>query len=234
MHGHLEDWIHLGLSSSKKKTMNSRQKHKETVRTLFEKALTPGRVALIFLIAMISNTASGNAQPCLRYNQKDSCSSYPVTDFIVSAPLPGANGGPARHLDLATNVGWLFNVHEKTALGPAFFFSAYLNGGWNSQLGAQGRVRYWINPNVHLDISPGVIIHDNPYPDGFAGYMGEVSIGYRDWISIAARLDRVKVYPHGRDTIFQIGVKFGSYIGMGLTGMGAVAGGVGYILSRID
>lgn len=214
--------------------MNSRQKCEGAARPLYEKALTPGRVALIFLIAMISNASDVNAQPCLRYNQKDSCSSYPLTDFIVSAPLPGANGGPARHLDLATNVGWLFRVHEKNALGPAFFFSAYLNGGWHSQVGAQGRVRHWINPNVHVDISPGLIIYDSPYPDGFAGYMAEVGVGYRDWISLAARLDRVKVYPSGYDTIFQIGVKFGSYIGMGLTGVGAVAGGIAYFLSSID
>lgn len=212
----------------------NRQKQENTIRTLPEKACLPGRAAVIFLIALSANASSGIAQPCFRYNQKDICTSYPITDFIVSAPLAGANGAPARHLDLATNVGWLFNVHEKTAIGPAFFFSAYLNGGWNSQVGAQGRVRYWINPNVHLDISPGVIIHDNPYPDGFAGYMGEISIGYRDWIGIAARLDRVKVYPRGRDTIFQVGVKLGSYIGMGFTGVGAVAGGIAYVLSRID
>ncbi len=189
---------------------------------------------MLCLIAMISNASDVNAQPCFRYNQKDFCASYPITDFIVSVPFAGASGAPARHLDLATNVGWLFNVHEKTAVGPAFFFSAYLNGGWHSQAGAQGRVRHWINPSVHLDISPGVIIQDSPYPDGFAGYMGEISIGYHDWISLAARLDRVKVYPRGHDTIVQLGVKLGSYIGMGLTGVGAVAGGIGYILSHMD
>lgn len=214
--------------------MNSRKKYTGTVNLLYEKAFTLGRVALICLIALIPDASDVNAQPCFRYNQKDFCASYPLTDFIVSAPLPGANGGPARHLDLATNAGWLFNVHEKTAVGPALFFSAYLNGGWHSQVGAQGRVRLWINPNVHLDISPGVIIQDSPYPDGFAGYMGEISIGYHDWISLAARLDRVKVYPRGRDTIFQLGVKLGSYIGMGLTGVGAVAGGIAYILSHVD
>lgn len=214
--------------------MGNRQMQKNTIRTLPEKACLPGRAAVILLIALSANASNLNAQPCLRYNQKDSCSSYPLTDFIVSAPLPGANGGPARHLDLATNVGWLFQVHEKNALGPAFFFSAYLNGGWHSQVGAQGRVRHWINPNVHVDISPGLIIYDSPYPDGFAGYIAEVGVGYRDWISLAARLDRVKVYPSGYDTIFQIGVKFGSYIGMGLTGVGAVAGGIAYFLSSID
>lgn len=218
----------------KKKAMSSRQKYKETVNLLHEKALTRGRAAVIFLIALSANASSGNAQPCFRYNQKDFCTSYPITDFIVSVPFAGASGAPARHLDLATNVSWLFNVHEKTAIGPAFFFSAYLNGGWHSQLGAQSRVRYWTNPNVHVDLSPGVIIYDSPYPSGFAGYIAEAAIGYRDWISLAARLDRVKVYPGGRDTIFQVGVKLGSYIGMGLTGVGAVSGGIGYVLSRID
>ncbi len=57
---------------------------------------------------------------------------------------------------------------------------------------------------------------------------------FKDWIGFAARLDIVKVYPEGHDTIFQIGIKTGSYIGMGMSGAGAVAGGIAYLVSRID
>ncbi|MCG3153526.1 MAG: hypothetical protein DKINENOH_00116 [bacterium] len=189
---------------------------------------------LLGLTLLVVAAASSFAQPCFRYDQKNSCSSYPLSDFVASVPLPGANGAPARHVDLGTSLGWLFTLNEKTAVGPAFFFSAYLNGGWHSQLGAQGRVRYWLNPNLHVDFSPGAILRDSPYPRGFAGYTAEISAGYRDWVSLAARVDRVRVYPDDHDTVLQVGIKLGSYAGMGLTAVGTVAGGIAYLLSQID
>jgi hypothetical protein len=185
-------------------------------------------------VLVLSISSHGRAQVCFRYEQTRSCSSYPMTDFIISAPVFGAAGQPERHLDLATNLGWLFNVSECLALGPSFFFSAYLNGGWHSQLGLHGRLRVYPGKNLHVDVSPGLVLHDSPFPEGFAGYSAEAAIGYRDWVSLVTRVDVVRSYPGGHDTILHMGIKFGSYAGLGLTGIGAVAGGIGYILSRID
>jgi hypothetical protein len=190
--------------------------------------------AFVFLAATLANFSLSHAQVCFRYDQKDSCSSYPITDFMISTPFPGVAGKPERHLDLATNLGWLFVLHERMAIGPSFFFSAFLNGGWHSQLGLHTRVRMHWAKNFHADISPGVILHDSPYPDGFAGYSTEIAAGYRDWVSLVTRLDVVKSYPRGHDTVFNVGLKFGSYTGLGLTGLGAIAGGIGYVLSQID
>lgn len=191
-------------------------------------------IVLAFLLATLANFSVSHAQLCFRYDQKDSCSSYPITDFMISTPFLGVAGKPERHFDLATNLGWLFILHERVAVGPSFFFSAYLNGGWHSQLGVLARARVQLTDNLHFDISPGVILHDSPYPDGFAGYSTEIAAGYRDWVGVVTRLDVVKSYPRGHDTVFQVGLKFGSYAGLGLTGLGAIAGGIGYVLSQID
>lgn len=183
---------------------------------------------------MLSIYSSTNAQVCFRYDEQENCSSYPITDFMVNIPIPGIASRPERHLDLATNLGWLFNVDKRWAVGPSFFFSAYLNGGWNSQLGVHLRARHYLTKDLHLDVSPGFIIWDNPLPEGFAGYSSELAIGFGDWISLTSRFDYLRAYPEDYIEVFQIGIKFGSYAGLGLSGLATVAGGIYYLLSRID
>lgn len=190
----------------------------------------------ILLLFSITNgfVATSAAQVCWRQGPNEVCSSFPITDFTIAAPLAGAAGAPQRHVDFATNLGWLFKTNERIALGPAFFFSAYLNGGWHSQWGAHGRVRVQLRDNWHLQIAPGVIISDSPFPNGFAGYHAQVEVMFKDWVGLSARIDRVRVYPDDRDTVVQIGIKTSSYIGMGATALGAVAGGIAFLASRID
>ncbi|MDZ7290042.1 MAG: hypothetical protein ONB44_13650 [candidate division KSB1 bacterium] len=188
----------------------------------------------VFSLVTLANFSVSHAQLCFRYDQTDSCSSYPITDVMISTPFPGAAGKPERHVDLATNLGWLFVLRQRVAVGPSLFFSAYLNGGWHSQVGLHGRVRVHCTKNFRADISPGMILHDSPYPEGFAGYSTEMAAIYRDWVGVVARLDVVKSYPRGHDPVFQVGLKFGSYAGLGLTGLGAIAGGISYILNQMD
>jgi hypothetical protein len=38
-------------------------------------------IVLAFLLATLANFSVSHAQVCFRYDQKDSCSSYPITDF---------------------------------------------------------------------------------------------------------------------------------------------------------
>lgn len=186
------------------------------------------------LVAVLFSVSVGYAQICFRGFSSDSCSSYPITDFTVSTPFAGVAGQPARNLDFATHLGWLFKVKPDLALGPSFFFSAHLNGGWHTQLGVNMRVRTRPATHLHLDLSPGLILYDSPFPDGFAGYDLEVTPGYRDWVGFVTRVNIRKVYPRGHETILQVGIKLGSYAGLGLTGLGAIVGTIGHFLSRIE
>lgn len=192
------------------------------------------RAAVFLLLMMNGFVSTGTAQVCWRQQSNEICSSFPITDFTIAAPLAGASGAPQRHGDFATNLGWLFKTNDHLALGSAFFFSAYLNGGWHSQWGMQARVRLRLHEKWHVQFSPGVIISDSPFPNGFAGYHAQAEIMFNDWVGLSARVDRVCVYPDERDTIVQIGVKASSYIGMGATAVGAVAGGLAFLASRID
>jgi hypothetical protein len=189
-------------------------------------------LALVALAAL--EPAVCEAGPCWRYTDSDSCSSYPLTDFSVARPLPGAKGSPTREVDFSTSLGWLFVASDRVHAGPALLVSLYLDGGWHSQLGVQGRLRFLATPSIHLDLTPGLILIDSPYPGGFAGYSLEVACGYRDWISLASRLDVVDEGPNDSQTVVQIGFRFGSYPGLALSAAGAAVGGIGYVWSRMD
>lgn len=189
--------------------------------------------ALAVLLALLAPALSA-ANPCWRYAQSASCTSYPLTDFALSRPLPGAKGSPAREADLSTSLGWLFRVSKRFHAGPALLFSAYLDGGWHAQVGLQSRIRLFATPAVHFDFAPGLILYDSPYPSGFAGYSAEISCGYRDWVSLISRLDVVDEGLHDRQTVIQLGIRVGSYPGLALTAAGALVGGLGYIWSQMD
>lgn len=198
------------------------------------RSLKTRRLAPFLFFIMTSFVATSAAQVCWRQSPNAVCSSFPITDFTIAAPIAGVSGAPQRHVDFATNLGRLFKTNARLAFGPAFFFSAYLNGGWHSQWGMHARARVQLNNKWHVQISPGLIISDSPFPNGFAGYHAQVEVMFKDWVGLSARADRVRLYPDDRETIVHIGIKTGSYIGMGATAVGAVAGGLAFLASRID
>lgn len=189
--------------------------------------------AIAITLAALS-PAICDARPCWRYFDSASCTSYPATDFTVGRPLPGARGLPTREVDFSTSLGWMFVVGDRLHFGPAFFYSAYLDGGWHTQAGVQTRLRLMATPSLHIDVTPGLILVDSPYPGGFAGYSVELACGYRDWISVASRLDVVDEGAHDKQTVIQLGIRTGSYPGLALAAAGALTGTIGYIRSRID
>ncbi|MCK5133096.1 MAG: hypothetical protein KAR40_13195 [Candidatus Sabulitectum sp.] len=175
------------------------------------------------------------ADPCIRFDPTENCTSYPITDFCFGLPA-GQSGDNMiiRDMDLATSLGWMFVMNESIDLDPSLFFSSYRNGGWHSQIGIRANLRYNLNNAFNLNLSPGVIISDSPFPDGFAGYTTELSVGWKDWVGLSARLDIVDTFQSNRNMILHPGLRFGSYAGLGLTAAGAICGGVAYMENQMD
>ena len=169
----------------------------------------------------------------MRYDQSSTCTSYPIPDIYFSLPVSQSDSIIIRDLDMTTSLGWMFVLDERIDLGPSLFFSAYRNGGWHSQLGIRANLRYHLNDEFNLDLSPGLILTDSPYQEGFPGYTVELSVGWKDWVGLAARMDIVDTYS-GQDQVLHIGLCFGSYGGMGLSSAGIIGGGIAYQLSRMD
>ena len=170
----------------------------------------------------------------MRYDHSSNCTSYPITDFYFALPVSQPDSMISRDYDLTTSLGWMFVLNESFDLGPSLLFSAYRSSdGWHSQFGIRGNLRYHIDSDFHLDLSPGLILTDSPFPDEFAGYTVEFTVGWKDWVGLAARMDIVDTYS-GQDQVLHIGLCFGSYGGMGLSAVGIIGGGIAYQLSRMD
>lgn len=188
-----------------------------------------------FLIIPLLVLSILSAGVCLRYDQSGTCTSYPITDFSFNLPVSqSSDTSIIRDLDMMTSLGWMFVLSDSYDLGPSLIYSAYLNGGWHSQFGVRANLRYHIDDAFNLDLSPGLILTDSPFPDGFAGYTVEFCVGWKDWVGFATRLDIVDTFTSGHDQVLHIGLRFGSYGGMGLTTAGIIGGGIAYMSSRID
>ena len=188
----------------------------------------------VWCIASLLMVSIVSGEVCIRHDHSGTCTSYPITDFYFSLPVSQPDSINNRDFDMTTSLGWMFVMNERFDLGPSLFFSAYRNGGWHSQMGGRANLRYHLGDNFHLDFSPGLILTDSPAPDGFAGYAVELSISWNDWAGLATRLDIVDTFQSGHDQMLQIGLRFGSYAGMGMTAAGAIGGGIAYMKSRMD
>lgn len=191
--------------------------------------------SVLFRILPLLIVCTVSAEACIRYDRSGTCTSYPITDFFIGLPVSESiDNSINRNLDMATSLGWMFVLNERYDLGPSLFFSAYRNGGWHSQFGVRANLRYHLDEEFHLDFSPGIILADSPYPDEFAGYTVEFSVGWKDWVGLATRLDVVDTFQSGHDHVLQMSLRFGSYAGMGLTSAGVIGGGLAYMASRMD
>ena len=185
----------------------------------------------VLMVLFIVSNVSGEV--CIRYDHSSTCSSYPITDFYIGLPVSQSEGSIIRELDMTTSHGLIKALDERIDLGSSLFFSAYRNGGWHSQLGISANLRYHLNDEFNLDLSPGLILTDSPYQEGFPGYTAELSVSWKDWVGLAARMDIVDTYS-GQDQVLHVGLRFGSYGGMGLTSVGIVGGGIAYMVNRMD
>ncbi len=183
----------------------------------------------LFVISIIT------AEVCMRYDQSGTCTSYPITDFSFNLPVAQTDSTIKRDLDMTADLGWMFVLDGSFDLGPSLFFSAYSSSdGWHSQLGTRANLRYHLNDEFNLDISPGLILTDSPFPNGFAGYTIGLYFGWKDWVGLTTRLDFVDTLHSGHDQVLHIGLCFGSYGGMGLTSAGIIGGGIAYMSSRMN
>ncbi len=183
----------------------------------------------LFVISIIS------AEVCIRYDHSSTCTSYPITDFSFCLPVSQpSETNIIRDLDMATSLGWMFVLDERFDLGSSLFFSAYLNGGWHSQLGIRANLRYHLDDEFNLDLSPGLILTDSPFPDGFAGCTIEFCVSWKEWVGLVTRLDFVDTFDSGHVQVLHLGLRFGSYGGMGLTSAGIIGGGIAYMSSRMN
>ena len=156
-----------------------------------------------------------------------------VTDFLAGIPVDldsDLNG----KLDISTELGILFPLGSGRRLGPELAFGCWLDGGWHSRLGLAARYRTGISDRLDLDLVPGLLVYDSPYPDGFAGFSAGVSVVMDSWIGLHLRLDSTESFPEGSNTVLRVCLGLGEEPGLYATGAAAAAGAVAWQLSEMD
>ena len=159
------------------------------------------------------------------------------------------------------NCGWRFLPEFAAFLGPAgegwrvgYRMGVGLGGtvpmGTRSAVGGSvwvlahddvsasvlGRYRHWSHRNVVWDVAVGTYLGGgmSAYPMEFPSLIGEVGVGFKDWIGLSARVERLTMSrtvqagafadptrERFTDTVFLIGAKVGR--GLGLLGYGVAA-----------
>lgn len=156
-----------------------------------------------------------------------------VTDFIAGVPIDLDSNLDGK-LDISTELGILFPLGSGQRLGPELTFGCWLDGGWHSRLGLSARYRSGISDRLDLDLVPGLLVYDSPYPDGFAGFTAGASLVLDSWIGLHLRLDSTESFPEGSNTVLRICLGLGGEPGLYATGAAAAAGAVAWQLSEMD
>jgi len=193
----------------------------------------PVRNVLLLLIIMSAGLLTAQAGGFLPFGPGEGRSSFAVADFTLGYPV-GPSDGPERKLDVSSELGWLFTLDEGLYLGPVFHFGSWLNGGWHSRWGLGVHTRIDLSSRLSLNLTPGLILGDSPFPDGFAGYTAGASVMQDGWVGLSADVDVTRNFNNDYDTVLRLGIDFGSIPGLCMTAAAGTAGAVASWLNSMD
>ncbi|MBN2586928.1 MAG: hypothetical protein JXR55_06515 [Candidatus Fermentibacteraceae bacterium] len=185
----------------------------------------------VFLVLPAALIASGHGD--LPYRPAPGRDFILVTDFIAGFPVDLSSERNGK-LDLSTELGLLLRLDEGHHLGPAVSFGCWLDGGWHSRWGVSARYRLELSERMCVDVAPGLILSDSPYPDGFAGFSLGASLVMDSWIGLHARLDATESLPEGTDTVLRLGLGIGGEPGLYTSAAASVAGLIAWRVSEMD
>lgn len=121
---------------------------------------------------------------CFRGKPAPECCGFILLETSLRTRLNNSmyrDGADAFHGGL--DVGFMVNRNSSSALGASFYASGDDDGG---RWGLRGWYRRWMENNIHLDLSAGVLIagSDNYGAPKFPGLVASASWGYADLISL--------------------------------------------------
>ncbi len=188
---------------------------------------------LSFLILFFTYSLQLSAQISIDKYSCEDCKVYLLTEYTVSQPI-GISGDPLdRHVDISANLGMMYKVSDKFGVGGHIFGGGYLNGGWHSQIGISPRISHYFHKIAHVDLSPGFILADSGFPDGFAGYSFGAGIMWKNHVGLTARLDILEPSDfRERQTILNVGLRTDGKKGALLSVISTAVAVVSYVLSR--
>ncbi len=178
------------------------------------------RIIVVFIAVLLSSVLPAAAQDCWRGEPSPHCRSFWVTEFGIFWRLDGISqeirSDEIYDYGIRYEIGPMFNMNEKYALGG----TVTMTGTGENSFGVHGRLRYWMNRNWSLDISPGVIFHGSSGDDDYELLYPSAStrfvLNYADFVGFYAGVEQFRVRQEGSEFDWYVGMHAASYPGAGL------------------
>ena len=178
------------------------------------------QLIVVAIAVLLSSAASAAAQDCWRGEPSPHCRSFWITEFGLFWRLDGISreirSDEIYDYGIRYEVGPMYNVNEEYALGG----TVTLTGTGENGLGIHGRLRYWMNRNWSLDLSPGVIFLGSAGGDDYEllhpAASARLVLNYADFVGFYAGVEQFRVRQEGSELDWYVGMHAASYPGAGL------------------
>jgi hypothetical protein len=119
--------------------------------------------------------APGPRALCIRSRPAPHCRAFAVTEFALGAR--GLGSGQRTDFHLQLDLGGMLNLTDRSALGGTFTL-----GPHHGERGGSLRYRYWVGPDLAIDLAPGAILVGDEREGRRFRLTGQVAVSIGDRI----------------------------------------------------
>jgi hypothetical protein len=167
-----------------------------------------------------------------RGHAKPGCSAFMITEFGFSGTLKNnENRRVVADMIYSFDGGVMKNLNARWAVGGTGLFALSFfdhSADIVARVGIKPRIRYWLNRNVGLDISPGLVFYPGARRLGNTGFSGQVGVSFGDYATITGHIEiydwqmrswdfesETWLTEEGTAVSTYAGIRLGSYAGAG-------------------
>jgi hypothetical protein len=167
-------------------------------------------IVVIFILVFVQlQVTVAHTQMCFRGRPTPRCKSFLITEFGVGYRIGGEYHFPEQTWASA-DIGWMYNLNEKHAVGVTTYIPWDLNVG-GLRYGLKLRGRRWLTQDFSLDASGGALLGGGE-PEKYPSFTGHFGLNYRDYVGPYLGIDVLRT-AEGSDTHWHGGVRFGAAAG---------------------
>ncbi len=140
---------------------------------------------------------------CFRGRPLAECSGFLITEFAVAKPLTNSGDEIDRLLLLTWELGGMKNVGPQSAVGATVLLEQ--SGLGYQRTAFAPRFRYWVTPDLPIDLSAGVTTK---------GWLGRAGVSFGDYVGASLQAEAHDNPWGNRTTTWYFGGRLGAVPGL--------------------